>query len=242
MTDASDRWQQRLRACSSPVSRCHAGLAGARSTADENGVRFVAGLDQQALGEVFFGMVEGVENHALDLLVRQAVGGLDFDLAALPLRCSRAETCRMPSASMRNLTSMRGRPADMGGMPLRSKRASERQSAASSRSPCNNMDGDVGLAVDAGGEVFGSRSGNGRVALDDARDGAAQRFNAERERRHVEQQHFLRGFGCAGENVGLHGGAKSHHFVGIEFGVRLLARARSDGTNRRPADARRECA
>ncbi len=42
----------------------------------------------------------------------------------------------MPLASMRNLTSMRGRPAGMGGMPLRSKRARERQSAASSRSPC----------------------------------------------------------------------------------------------------------
>ena len=37
---------------------------------------------------------------------------------------------------MRNLTSMRGSPALIGGIPLRSKRARERQSAASSRSPC----------------------------------------------------------------------------------------------------------
>src|ERR1039458_6618136 len=42
----------------------------------------------------------------------------------------------MPLASIRNLTSMRASPATIGGMPFRSKRASERQSFASSRSPC----------------------------------------------------------------------------------------------------------
>ncbi len=37
----------------------------------------------------------------------------------------------------------------------------------------------VGLAVDPGGEVLGCRSGNGGIALDDARHRSAQCFNAE---------------------------------------------------------------
>ena len=85
------------------------------------------------------------------------------------------------------------------------------------------MNGDVGLAVDAGGEVLGGRCGDGGVALDDFRDSAAERFDAERERCHVEQQHLFSGLGGAGENVGLHGRAEGNDFVGIEFDVRLLA-------------------
>jgi len=33
---------------------------------------------------------------------------------------------------------------------------------------------DIGLAIDSGGEVLGGRGGNGRVALNDARNSAAQ--------------------------------------------------------------------
>ena len=58
-------------------------------------------------------------------------------LAALPVRSSRACTCRIPLASMRNVTSIFGMPAGIGSTPARSKRASERLSWASSRSPCS---------------------------------------------------------------------------------------------------------
>jgi hypothetical protein len=37
---------------------------------------------------------------------------------------------------------------------------------------------------------------------------------------------FFGGFGAAAENVGLHGRAEGDDFVGIEFGVRLLAARR----------------
>jgi hypothetical protein len=114
---------------------CQAGwLAPFRRPRD--GVGFEAGFDELAGFEVGLGVVEGVEDHGLDLLVGEAVGRLDFDLGFLAAALLAGVTWRMPLASMRNLTSMRGRPAVMGGMPLRSKRASERQSAASSRSPC----------------------------------------------------------------------------------------------------------
>ena len=55
------------------------------------------------------------------------------------------------------------------------------------------------------------------------RHGAAQRLNAQRERRHVEQQHLFGRLGCAGQNVRLHRRAQRDHFVGIQFDVRLLA-------------------
>src|SRR5436309_803176 len=112
----------------------------------------------------------------------------------------------MPLASIKNFTSMRGKPAGMGGMPLRSKRASERQSFASSRSPCTTWmatlvwpstpvekDGHVGLAFYSGGELFGRRGRNGAVALDNLGHYAAQSFDAQRERSHIEQQHVFGG-------------------------------------------------
>src|SRR5438105_2446964 len=57
--------------------------------------------------------------------------------ATLPVRSSVAVTCKMPLASIRNVTSIFGIPAGIGSMPRSSKRASERQSLASSRSPCS---------------------------------------------------------------------------------------------------------
>ncbi len=52
---------------------------------------------------------------------------------------------------------------------------------------------------------------------------AAQRLNAQRKRRHVQQQHLFGGLRSAGKNVGLHGRTQRDHFVRIQFDVRLLA-------------------
>ncbi len=45
----------------------------------EDGLRFVARFDELALAKIFFRIVERIENHALDLLVGQAVAGLDLN-------------------------------------------------------------------------------------------------------------------------------------------------------------------
>src|SRR5207247_287369 len=66
---------------------------------------------------------------------RPYVGFTSIDVA-LPVRCSRAATWRIPLASMRKVTSILGMPAGIGSIPPTSKRASDRQSLASSRSPC----------------------------------------------------------------------------------------------------------
>ena len=63
--------------------------------------------------------------------------GLTSIVCAMSVRSSDAATLRIPFASIWNLTSIRGRPAGIGGIPRSLNRASERQSFASSRSPCS---------------------------------------------------------------------------------------------------------
>ncbi len=66
--------------------------------------------------------------------------------------------------------------------------------------------------------------GDGGVALDDPGDDAAERLDAERERRYVEQQKIV---GCrvflAGKDLRLHGRSQRDDLVGVELGVELLA-------------------
>jgi len=62
--------------------------------------------------------------------------GLTVTEASIPEVLSFAETESSPSASTWKLTRTRAAPATIGGMPFSSKRASERQSDTSSRSPC----------------------------------------------------------------------------------------------------------
>ena len=86
----------------------------------------------------------------------------------------------------------------------------------------NDVDGDVGLAIDAGGEVFGGGGGDGGVALNDPGDHATECLDAERKRSDIEQQHVFGGVRAAGEDIGLHGSAERDDLVRIELGVRLL--------------------
>ena len=83
----------------------------------------------------------------------------------------------------------------------------------------HDMNRDVGLTFDAGGEVLGCRLRNRRITMNDLYDATAERLDTERERSYVEQQHFLSGFRAATENVGLHGRAECHNFVGIQVRV-----------------------
>ena len=73
---------------------------------------------------------------------------------------------------------MRAAPATIGGMPRSSKRASERQSATSSRSPCTTW---IAIAVWPSLKVVNScawRDGNRGVARDDLLDQAAHGLDA----------------------------------------------------------------
>ncbi len=79
---------------------------------------------------------------------------------------------------------------------------------------------DPGLVVNAGRVKLLRARGNRGIARNNLRYGAAVRFDPERERRDVEEQHVAH---AALEDIGLNGGAQRDDFVGIQLRVRLAA-------------------
>ncbi len=109
-----------------------------------------------------------------------------------------------------------------------------------------DMDFHARLVVAGGRENFRFARRDGRVALDQSGEHAAQRLDAERERRHVQQQHVL---DFALEHAGLDGRADGDDFVRVHALVRRFADQRlarspppaACGSCRRRARARRSC-
>ena len=139
---------------------------------------------------------------------------------SLPVALSFALTLTMPLASMSNVTSICGTPRGAGGMPISSNWPSSLLSAAISRSPWKTWIVTAGLIVVGGREDLRLLRRDRGVALDEPREHAAQRLDAERQRRHVEQQHVL---DFALEHAGLDGRADRHDLVRVDALVRLLA-------------------
>ena len=187
----------------------------------ENRRGFGARFDQLAVAEIFFRVVERVEDHAFDLLVGQAVAGLDLNLgffaAALLARGNVENAVGVDQEFYFDARNAGGHGRNAFEIEAGQRAAVFGQFAFA----LQHVDGDVGLAVDLRGVVLRGRRGDGRVAQDDFVGDSAGDFDAERERSHVEQQHVLGGFGAAAENVGLHGRAQGDDFVGIQIGVRL---------------------
>ena len=108
-----------------------------------------------------------------------------------PVRVSFAVTCSTPSASIRKVTAMRGRPAGAGGIPVSLNAPSWRQSVDLLALALVDVDVDAGLVVDLSRELLGVARWDGRVAQDQLADHAAHGLDAERQRDDVEQQHRL---------------------------------------------------
>ncbi|EAP89694.1 putative NAD-specific glutamate dehydrogenase encoded in antisensegene pair with dnaKJ [Oceanicaulis sp. HTCC2633] len=75
-----------------------------------------------------------------------------------------------------------------------------------------------GLIVVRGGEGLGLLGRDGRVAVDETGEHAAQGLDAEAQRGHVQQQHVLH---IALQNAGLDGGAHGDHFIRVHALVRV---------------------
>ena len=123
---------------------------------------------------------------------------------SLPVPLSLAETLTMPLASMSKVTSICGTPRGAGGMPARSKLPSSLLLAAISRSPWNTRMVTARLVVLGGREGLALLGRDRGVAVDQAGEHATQRFDAQRQRGHVEQQHVL---DVALQHAGLDRGA-----------------------------------
>ena len=145
---------------------------------------------------------------------------------------------------MSNVTSTCGMPRGAGGMPSRLNWPSDMLSAAIGRSPCSTWIVTARLVVLSRAEDLALLDRDGRVALDDRRHHAAQRLDAQGQRRHVQQQHVL---DLAGQHAALQRRADRHHLVRVDAPVRLLAASAcapapapsACGSSRRPARLRR---
>ena len=126
----------------------------------------------------------------------------------------------MPFASMSKVTSICGTPRGAGGMPTRSNWPSSLLSCRHLALALEHADRHRVLAVLGGREDLALLGRDRGVAVDQPREHAAQRLDAERQRRHVEQQDVL---DLALEHAALDGGADGHDLVRVDALVRLLA-------------------
>ena len=102
-----------------------------------------------------------------------------------------AVTLTMPLASMSKVTSICGTPRGAGGSPIRWKRPSVRLSRASGRSPCSTCTSTLVWLSAAVEKISLLRVGIVVLRVNERRHHAAERLDAERQRRDVEQQQVL---------------------------------------------------
>ena len=140
----------------------------------------------------------------------------------------------MPSASMSKVTSICGTPRGAGGMPTSSKRPSVLLSFGHLALALHDVDAHHVLVVLGGREDLALRRGHGGVALDDLGRDPALRLDAERERRHVEQQHVRQ---RTRQHAALDRRARGDHLVGVHALVRAACRRSPPPCAGRPACA-----
>ncbi len=162
-------------------------------------------------------MLERVDEHLFDFLIRQAVRRLHLDglldAGAQLARTDAENAVRVDLESHLDTRQSRDHRGDALQMQMRERSAIGCQLALT----LQHMDVHAGLIVDTGREHLASARRNSGVAQDDLRHHAAHRLDAERERRNVEQQHLSP---AADQNVRLHRRAQRDDFVGIQLAVR----------------------
>ncbi|EMS95236.1 putative NAD-specific glutamate dehydrogenase [Agrobacterium tumefaciens str. Cherry 2E-2-2] len=169
---------------------------------------------------VGFGIGFSVLHHLLDVGVGETAGSLDADLlflaGALVFRRNLHDAVGVDIEGyfdLRNATRCR-RQADE--VELAEQLVVLRHFALTLR----DADGHGRLVVFGGREGLALLGRDRRVAIDQTREDTTERFDAERQRGHVEQQNVL---DVALQNAGLDGGAHGDHFIRVHALVRLLA-------------------
>ncbi|EAP78313.1 Glutamate dehydrogenase [Roseovarius nubinhibens ISM] len=180
----------------------------------------VAGLDQFATGLVGLGIVLGVLDHLFDVFVGETAGGLDRDLvlfaSAFVLGLNRDDAVGVDVEGHLDLRHAARCGRDVLEVELTEHLVVGRHFTFALEDP----DRHGRLVVLGGGEDLALVGGDRGVAVDQTGEDTAQRFDAERQRGHVEQHNIL---DVALQNTGLDGGAHGHHFVGVDALVGLFA-------------------
>ncbi len=183
-------------------------------------VGLVAGFSGGAALLVFLGKGLGIAHHLVDIVLGKAARRLNTDLlflaGALVLGVDRNKAVGIDVEGHFDLrhTARRGRNAHQ--IELAQDLVVRRHLALTLEHP----DGHGRLVVVGGGIDLALLGRDRGVAIDHAGEHAAQRFDAQRKRGHVEQQHVLH---VALQHAGLDGGAHGHHFIRVHAGVGLLA-------------------
>ena len=185
----------------------------------------VLGIDEFAPLLVFARMRFRVLDHLVDVGIGQTARRLDADLlllvGRLVLRGHVDDAVGVDVERHLDLRHAARRAGNADEVELAEQLVVGRHFALA----LEDADGDGGLVVLGGREHLALLGGDRRVAVDEPREHAAQRLDAERERRHVEKQHVL---DVALQHAGLHRRADRHHLVGVDALVRLLAEERFD--------------
>ena len=139
---------------------------------------------------------------------------------SLPVPLSFAPTDTMPLASMSKVTSICGMPRGAGGMLFQVELAQHLVVRGHFALALEHPDRHGVLVVFGGREDLRLLGRDRCVAVDQAGEDAAQCLDAQRQRRHVQQNHVL---DVALQNAGLNGGAHGNNFVGVHALVWFLA-------------------
>ncbi|EHK58756.1 putative NAD-specific glutamate dehydrogenase [Mesorhizobium alhagi CCNWXJ12-2] len=180
----------------------------------------VAGLDQRAALLVALGVGFGVLDHLFDVVVGQAARGLDADLVllagALVLGRDIDDAVGVDIEGDLDLRHAARRRRNTNQIELAERLVVGCHFTLALEDP--DRDGRLGIL--GGRENLALLGRDGGVAFDQAREHAAERLDAERQRRHVEQQHVL---DVALQHAGLDRSAERHHLIRVDALVRLLA-------------------
>ena len=80
----------------------------------------------------------------------------------------------------------------------------------------DHVDQHGGLPVLIGGEFLGTTDGYGCVSTDDLFGQPAHGFQPQRQRQHIQQQHFVVRF-VTDQDIGLDRGANGNHLIRVNF-------------------------
>ena len=185
-------------------------------------------------------MIDGVDEHLLDGVVIEAVRGLHldrlFDAGAILAGMDGQQAVGIDAERHLQTRHAGGHRRDALQREARQAPAVGRELALA----LDDVDLEAGLLVLLRRVLRARGRGRGRVARKDAIDDTAADLDAERQRRHVEEEHVV-GIAVAGEEVGLERGAERDDLVRVDVRKRLLAEHLRDvrahrGDARRAAD------
>src|SRR5579875_66650 len=181
-------------------------------------------ISQIALLNLFFAppifgrMRFGVAHLSLNLILREAAGGHNGDLLLAPgafvfRRDIQNAVCVDIECyfDLRNATGSRWNT-------IQDKGAQRAVIFGKLALALQHIDLHARLVIAGGRKDLALLRWNGCIAVNQAREDAAQSFDAQRERSHIEQENILH---ITGQYAGLNGGSYGHHFVRIHPSVRL---------------------